>query len=53
MFDVKGSMPAISMSGTELTDDGVFAAVKADLVEPLRTQTLEYLLKSKMPSGVR
>jgi para-nitrobenzyl esterase len=44
---------ALSMSDTELTDEGVLAGVKAELPEPLRSQTLDYLSQSHMPAGVR
>jgi para-nitrobenzyl esterase len=53
IFDATADAAAISMTDTELTDEGVLAAVSADLAEPLRTQTLEYLQKSHTPSGVK
>jgi hypothetical protein len=53
VFDVWGDAAAIDMRDTELTDEGVLAAVGTDLAEPLRSQTLAYLQKSRMPAGVR
>jgi para-nitrobenzyl esterase len=53
IFDVKGDVPAIAMAGDELTDPEVMAAAAADLGEPLRTRTLDYLEHSPLPSGVR
>jgi para-nitrobenzyl esterase len=50
VFDTRGDSPAIAMSRTELTDEAVMAAVKAELQEPLRTQTLEFLSRSPLPS---
>jgi hypothetical protein len=51
-FDVQGNEPAIAMTSTELTDDGVFESLNADVPYPLRTQTLDSIQKSKMPAGV-
>jgi para-nitrobenzyl esterase len=53
IFDVKGNAPALRMSTEELTDEEVMAAARADLSEPLRKRTLDYLLESPLPSGVR
>jgi hypothetical protein len=41
------------MASEELTDQEVMAAASADLPEPVRTRTLEYLEHSTLPSGVR
>jgi para-nitrobenzyl esterase len=53
VFDVRGDAPAIAMSNEELTDQEVMAAASAELREPLRTRTLQYLEESPLPSGVR
>jgi para-nitrobenzyl esterase len=53
VFDARGDEPAIAMSNEELTDEQVMAAASADLREPLRTRTLQYLATSPLPSGVR
>lgn len=53
VFDVRGDAPAIPMSNEELTDQEVMAAASAELREPLRTRTLQYLQESPLPSGVR
>jgi para-nitrobenzyl esterase len=53
VFDVRGDAPAIAMSNEELTDQEVMAAASAELREPLRTRTLQYLEKSPLSSGVR
>jgi para-nitrobenzyl esterase len=53
VFDVNGDAPAITMSNEELTDQEVMDAARAQLREPLRTRTLEYLEQSPLPSGVR
>jgi para-nitrobenzyl esterase len=53
VFDATAGAAAISMTSAELTDEGVLAAAGSELAEPVRTQTLEYLQKSRMPSGVR
>ena len=53
VFDVKADVPAIGMASEELTDQEVMAAASADLPEPVRTRTLEYLEHSTLPSGVR
>jgi len=53
VFDAKGESAAIVMSAVELTSDGVIASLKTELQEPLRSQTLEYLSRSRFPSAVR
>jgi para-nitrobenzyl esterase len=53
VFDATADAARISMSGIELTDDGVLAAVSSDLPEPLRTRTLEALSTEHAPSGVK
>ena len=53
IFDATAEAAAISVSSTELTDEGVLADIRTDLPEPVRTQTLEALQKSRMPSSVR
>jgi para-nitrobenzyl esterase len=53
VFDATADTATISISNTELTDEGVLASLNADLPEPVRTQTLEALQKSHMPSGVK
>jgi DNA-binding transcriptional ArsR family regulator len=40
------------MTGTELTDEGVMAEVRA-LPEPTRARVLAYLDQSHMPAGAR
>lgn len=52
-FDATAETALISMTDTELTDEDVLARARADLSEPVRTQTLEALRKSPLPSGVR
>jgi hypothetical protein len=53
VFDVRGKEPTLEMSNQELTDEEVMASVSADLEEPLRGRTLQYLRASGLPSGVR
>ena len=53
IFDVQGDSPSIVMSTIELTEEGVMAAAKADLAEPLRSRTLDFLSRSILPSRVR
>jgi para-nitrobenzyl esterase len=53
IFDVKDDAPAIRMASDELTDQQVMASVSAELREPLRARTLDYLEHSPLPSGVR
>jgi para-nitrobenzyl esterase len=53
VFDATADASRISMSGIELTDEGVLAAVSAELPEPLRTRTLAALSTEHTPSGVR
>jgi para-nitrobenzyl esterase len=53
IFDTHGDTPALSMSTGELTDQGVMAAVKQDLREPLRGRVLRFLEESPLPAGVR
>ncbi len=53
VFDVRGSVPDIAMSNAELTDAQVMAAAQAELPEPLRARTLQFLEASPLPSGVR
>jgi para-nitrobenzyl esterase len=53
LFNARGDSPEIAMSDTELTDDAVMAEVKADLAEPLRSRTLDFLSRSILPSRVR
>ncbi len=53
VFDATAETALISMTDTELTDEDVLARARADLSEPVRTQTLEALRKSPLPSGVR
>lgn len=52
-FDVRGDKPTLDMSTEELTDAGVLASASADLAEPLRSRTLDYLRASPLPSNVR
>ena len=52
-FDARGDSAAIGMAADELTDQEVMAAAGADLPEPLRARTLDYLEHSPLPSGVR
>ena len=51
IFDVRGDSPVLAMSPVELTDRGVMDSVDG-LTEPLRTQVLQYLTSSRMPSTV-
>ncbi len=53
VFDVQGEIRAITMMNTELTTDGVLAALRSNLPEPVRTQTLQFLRASKLPAGIR
>jgi para-nitrobenzyl esterase len=53
ILDARGDAPAIAMSETELTREGVMSAIKAEVAEPLRAQILDYLEKSVFPSSVR
>lgn len=46
VFDVNDQTPAIGMSYTEFTADGVIAAMERELEEPLRSETLERLKRS-------
>jgi len=50
---VRGDKPTLDMSTEELTDAGVLASASADLAEPLRSRTLDYLRASPLPSNVR
>jgi para-nitrobenzyl esterase len=52
VLDVKGDVPDISMTSAELTEDGVLAALRAELAEPVREQTLKYLRASKLPARI-
>jgi hypothetical protein len=52
IFDARGDVPRISMTGGELTARGVLAALRADLPEPVRTQTLQFLKASKLPARI-
>ncbi len=53
VFDARSDAPAFAMSREELTDQEVMAAARAELPEPLRKRTLQYLEASPLPSGVR
>jgi carboxylesterase type B len=52
ILDVKGDITDISMSGAELTEAGVLAALRAELPEPVREQALRYLQASKLPARI-
>lgn len=52
IFDVQGDSPSFTMSNIELTEAAVIAEVKADLAEPLRSRTLDFLCRSILPSRV-
>jgi para-nitrobenzyl esterase len=52
LFDTQGDLPSITMSDVELSEDAVMAEVKADLAEPLRSRTLDFLSRSILPSRV-
>lgn len=52
LFDAAGDSPSITMSTVELTEEAVMAEVKADLAEPLRSRTLDFLSRSILPSRV-
>jgi para-nitrobenzyl esterase len=51
-FDVKGDLPDIAMTNLELTTRGVLAALRAQLPEPVRTQTLDYLRATRLPANI-
>jgi para-nitrobenzyl esterase len=53
VFNANDTAADIAMSDGELADEGVLASVKSELPEPLASQTLEYLQKSRLPAGVR
>jgi para-nitrobenzyl esterase len=53
VFDTKGDEPVLQMSTEELTDGQVMASASADLPEPVRSRTLNWLESSPLPSGVR
>jgi len=52
IFDAQGDSPLITMSSIEATEEAVMAEVKADLAEPLRSRTLDFLSRSILPSRV-
>ena len=52
VFDVKGDIRAIAMTDTELTTGGVLAALRSELPEPIRTQTLAFLKGLPLPSAI-
>jgi para-nitrobenzyl esterase len=52
LFDVRGDSSSIAMSNIELTEEAVMAEVKADLSEPLRSRTLDFISRSILPSRV-
>ena len=52
VFDAGPGQAHISMSGDELTDRQVMAAAGSELSEPLRSEVLEFLRASPLPSGV-
>jgi para-nitrobenzyl esterase len=52
LFDAPGDSPSIIMSNIELTEEAVMAEVKADLPEPLRSRTLDFISRSILPSRV-
>jgi para-nitrobenzyl esterase len=52
IFDAKGELAMISMTSDELTGAGVLAALRAELHEPLRTRTLQYLRMSRLPARI-
>jgi hypothetical protein len=52
LFDAQGDFPSIAMSDIELTEDTVMAEVKADLAEPLRSRTLDFISRSILPARV-
>jgi para-nitrobenzyl esterase len=53
IFDARGNEPVLQMSTDEITDEQVLASAAADLPEPLRSRTLDWLSSSPLPSGVR
>jgi para-nitrobenzyl esterase len=53
VFDTKGDEPVLRMSSEEITDEQVMASAGAELPEPLRSRTLDWLESSPLPSGVR
>ena len=53
VLDASADAARISMTNTEVTEEGVLDAVHSELSEPVRTQTLEYLQQSHTPSGVK
>ena len=52
IFDVNGGFSWILMTSSELTSSGVLAALRGELSEPVRTQTLQYLKASKLPARI-
>jgi para-nitrobenzyl esterase len=52
VFDVTGDLPNIFMTSEELTEEGVLAALRAELPAPVREETLRYLGASKLPARI-
>jgi para-nitrobenzyl esterase len=52
VFDVTGDVPTMTMTSEELTEEGVLAALRAELPGPVRELTLRYLRASKLPARI-